>query len=212
MADEDLTARLKATGQGAFSRSMRKAAGEVSGVGRASRLAGGGLRVFGGAAVSSARGLRMTAGVAGGALAGGLAAAGLAAKSAVSAFEEKRQIVAQTGAVLKSTGGAARVTEGQIDSLATRLSRMSGVDDETVRQGENLLLTFRDIRNEPGPGNVFRDTTKATLDMAAAMGMDMPQAALQVGKAMNDPVKGFKRFAACRRHVFEDARGADKAL
>lgn len=194
MADEDLTARLKATGQSAFSRSMRKASGEVSGVGRASRLAGGGMRVFGGAAVSSARGLRMTAGIAGGALAGGLVAAGVAMRSAVGAFEEKRQIVAQTGAVLKSTGGAANVTEGQIDSLSTRLSRMSGVDDETVRQGQNLLLTFRDIRNEPGPGNLFADTTKATLDMAAAMGMDMPQAALQIGKAINDPARGFKRL------------------
>ena len=45
--------------------------------------------------------------------------------------------------------------------------KKSGVDDEAIQSGENLLLTFTNIRNEAGKGNdVFDQTTKAALDMS----------------------------------------------
>ena len=33
----------------------------------------------------------------------------------------------------------------------------SGIDDEAIQSGENLLLTFRNIRNETGAGNKMFD-------------------------------------------------------
>ena len=35
--------------------------------------------------------------------------------------------------------------------------RYSGIDDEAIASGENLLLTFKNIRNEVGKGNKIFD-------------------------------------------------------
>jgi hypothetical protein len=106
-------------------------------------------------------------------------------------FMEQQKVAAQTGAVLKSTGGIANVTSKQMETLAESLMRKSGVDDEAIQSGQNLLLTFTKIRNETGKGNdIFNQATKATLDLSVAMGKDLSSSAILVGKALNDPVKG----------------------
>jgi hypothetical protein len=65
------------------------------------------------------------------------------------------------------------------------------VDDEAIASSENLLLTFRDVRNEAGKGNdIFNQATAAILDMSVAMGTDLNSATIQVGKALNDPIRG----------------------
>src|SRR5262247_1404236 len=48
----------------------------------------------------------------------------------------------QIGAVIKSTGGIAGVTAQHVDKLASQISSLSGMDDEAIQSGENLLLTF----------------------------------------------------------------------
>lgn len=120
----------------------------------------------------------------------GVAAFGFGVAS-VKAFMEAEQVAAQTGAVLKSTGGIANVTAKDVDTLSGSLSAMSGVDDEAIASGQNLLLTFTKVRNETGKGNdIFNQATKAALDMSVAMGTDMTSASMLMGKALNDPIKG----------------------
>jgi phage-related protein len=122
------------------------------------------------------------------ALVGGL---GVAAKIGFGELAEQQKVAAQTGAVLMSTGGAAKVSAKNIEGLAGALSAKSGVDDEAIQSGQNMLLTFTKIRNETGRGNkIFDEATKATLDLSVAMGKDMQSSAILVGKALNDPVKG----------------------
>ena len=129
----------------------------------------------------------------GGAAVGGLA--GVVGGFAYSAFNESRKVVAQTGAVIKSTGGVANVTAKDVSGLATAISNKTGIDDEAIASGSNLLLTFTNIRNEAGKGNkVFDQTTKAAVDMAAALGTDTKSAAMQLGKALNDPTKGVTKL------------------
>ncbi len=104
---------------------------------------------------------------------------------------EGQKVAAQTAAVLKSTGGEANVTAKQIDEMAQSLSQLSGVDDEVIGAGENMLLTFTNIRNEVGKGNdIFNQATSTLLDMSTALGTEPRKAAIQLGKALNDPVKG----------------------
>lgn len=111
--------------------------------------------------------------------------------AAVKAFSESEQVAAQTEAVLKSTGGVAHVTAKSVDALSGSLSKMSGVDDEVIAGGQNVLLTFTKVRNEVGKGNdVFDQATKAALDMSVALGTDMKSASMLMGKALNDPIKG----------------------
>jgi phage-related protein len=109
----------------------------------------------------------------------------------ISEARESNKVGAQTQAVLKSTKNAANLSADAIGNLANKLSLKAGVDDEAIQSGENLLLTFRNIRDEVGKGNdIFTRATKAALDMSVAMGTDLKSANIQLGKALNDPVKG----------------------
>jgi len=112
-------------------------------------------------------------------------------KDSVAEARESQKVGAITANVIKSTGGAANVTAKQVGNLATAISNKTGIDDEAVQSASNLLLTFTNVRNEAGKGNkVFDQATQAATDMAAAMGKPPKAAAIQLGKALNDPVKG----------------------
>jgi hypothetical protein len=102
-----------------------------------------------------------------------------------------------TEARLKSTGGVANVTARQIEGLATALSNKVGVDDEAIQSGMNLMLTFKGVRNEAGRGNdIFNQATKTAVDLAAGMNNGkvsiegLKTANIQLGKALEDPIKG----------------------
>jgi murein DD-endopeptidase MepM/ murein hydrolase activator NlpD len=127
------------------------------------------------------------------AIAGAAVAAGGAAflKSAVGEAREAAKIGALTEQVIKSTGGAAQISAKQVSSLAEAISRKSGIDDEAIQSASNLLLTFTNVRNEVGKGNdVFNQATQIATDMGVALGNEPKSAAIQLGKALNDPVKG----------------------
>ena len=125
--------------------------------------------------------------------AGALAAAGLGSMFAgfIKDAQESAKIAARTANVIATTGGAANITAGQVNALATAISNKTAVDDEAIQSASNLLLTFTKVRNEAGAGNdVFNQATQAAIDMSVAMGTDANSAALQLGKALNDPIKG----------------------
>jgi hypothetical protein len=112
-------------------------------------------------------------------------------------FEESENVLQQTGAVIKSTGGAAHVTAKQVAELSDALSVKAGVDDEVIQAGENMLLTFKNIRNEAGAQNdIFNQASTAALDLAAGYAaasgseINLKSATVQLGKALNDPIAG----------------------
>ncbi len=124
----------------------------------------------------------------------GVAVVGLAAVVGGKLVQDmaKQQAVSnQTNAAIASTGRVAGVTRKHVEDLATAIQNKSGIDDQTVQSGENMLLTFTNIRNEAGRGNkIFDQSTKVLLDMSTALGQDVPKSAIQLGKALNDPIKG----------------------
>jgi hypothetical protein len=104
---------------------------------------------------------------------------------------EGQKVMAQTEAVIKSTGGAAGLTADDVANLASEITNYSGVSDEAIQAGENVLLTFTNVRNEVGKGNdIFSQATKIAVDMSVALGTDLKGANIQLGKALNDPIKG----------------------
>lgn len=121
---------------------------------------------------------------------------------------------AQTDAVLKSTGNAANVTRDHVVGMAESLEKLTGVEMEAVQTGENMLLTFTNIRNGVGENNdIFDQATKMTLDMATAMnGGAVPSAeamkaqAIQLGKALNDPMKGLTALSKVGVSFTEDQK------
>lgn len=138
--------------------------------------------------------------------AGGAALGGLfvTLKRGTDEFVESERAAAQTTAAIKSTGRAAGVTTRQVQKLADKISLYSGADDEAVQSGANMLLTFTKIRNGVGKNNkIFDKATETLVDMATAMnGGAAPSAeqlrkqAVQLGKALNDPIRG---ISALRR-------------
>ena len=137
---------------------------------------------------------------------GGVLAAAFAVKAGFDMFSgfiadarESQRVARITAATIKATGGAANVTAGQVQALANKQMLLTGVDDEVIRSGENMLLTFRNVRNEVGKGNdIFNRASTDLLDMASALhGGDVSseslrKTAIQLGKALNDPVLGLQ--------------------
>lgn len=118
-------------------------------------------------------------------------AVGLALRGAFNAAQESAKIGRETERVLNTTGAAAWTTADQVGDLAQSMSELTGVDDELIQSGGNLLLTFTQIQNRVGEGNdIFNQATAAALDMSTALGTDMKSAAIQVGKALNNPISG----------------------
>ena len=128
-------------------------------------------------------------------LAGGISIYQLAAKGveflgeqlvdSVKAGMDFEQIQAQTTAVLKSTNDASGMTAASIDALAESLSKTTTFSADTVQGAENLLLTFTGIGKD-----VFPQATTAVLDMSQALGQDTKSSAIELGKALGDPIKG----------------------
>jgi 3D (Asp-Asp-Asp) domain-containing protein len=109
----------------------------------------------------------------------------------VSELEEANKVSRQTTAVLRSTGGAANVTAGEVGKLADKVSLKAAIDDDAIQSAANLLLTFTNVRNEVGRNNdIFNQAIPVITDMSVALGKDLNGTAIQVGKALQDPIKG----------------------
>jgi hypothetical protein len=119
-----------------------------------------------------------------GALAGAFAI-GATVRKFVAATSTAEFAQAQLAATIRSTGGVAQQSVSQLNEHASALQRMSTVGDEAINKAQALLLTFTKLR-----GDVFPQATAAVVDMAQALGTDLNSAALQVGKALNDPIAG----------------------
>lgn len=103
---------------------------------------------------------------------------------AVRAWDEQAQAIAQVEAGLKSTNNAAGLTSKQLQRMASDLQSNSIFGDETIlRDATANLLTFTNIA-----GDQFARTQQSVLDLATRMGTDLKSAAIQLGKALNDPV------------------------
>lgn len=126
---------------------------------------------------------------------------------AARALIEIQRLNAQTDAVIKSTGGAANVTREQIEAAAEAAEATTTIQRESVQEAQNLLLTFTNIRDEVGAGNdIFTQATDAVLDMSVAMGTDARSAAMQLGKALNDPIRGMAQLGRAGVQFTEDQK------
>lgn len=128
-------------------------------------------------------------GALGGAAVAGVGLLGAAFVQGVKDATSFQTLMRKTEAVIASTGNAAGISVEGVQDLAGSLESISGVDEEQIINAQNVLATFTKIKNA-GPDKVFDDAAKAALNMSVALGTDLQGATLQVGKALNDPLKG----------------------
>ena len=115
----------------------------------------------------------------------GIIAGGEFLSGSVEMYNEAAQAQGQLVASLNSTGYAAGLTEGALTAQAEALQKLTLYDDDATKSMQSLLLTFTNIK-----GEAFTGAIPVIQDMATKMGTDLSGAALQVGKALNDPIKG----------------------
>lgn len=134
------------------------------------------------------------------ALVGGLTAS-------VQAAMEAEEGQAQLAAVLASTGGAAGVTADMANNLASSLQDVTRFEDDAILAGESMLLTFTNIGKD-----VFPQATETMLNMSQAMGQDLQSSAVQLGKALNDPIAGMSALARVGVTFTEEQKEMIKGL
>lgn len=120
-----------------------------------------------------------------------VAGVAFAMKSAFDAATESALVARETERVIQTTGASAWTTADQIGDLSRSVSNLTGKDDELIQSSANLLLTFTNVKNQLGEGNdVFDQAVGLALDMSTVLGTDASAASIQLGKALNDPIKG----------------------
>ena len=120
-------------------------------------------------------------------IAGLVAGLGITAflNDSVKAFDESEKAIAQLRTGLQSTGNVAGMTADDFLKQAAALQKITTYGDEAIVGVQSLLVTFTNIR-----GEIMQNATPAILDMATRMGGDLQGAAVQLGKALNDPIQG----------------------
>jgi hypothetical protein len=142
-----------------------------------------------------------------------VAAFGAVIATSAKALSRIETINAQTNAVLKSMGTTANGTAKDIENLAGRLEALTATEAETIQEGANLLLTFKNIQNQAGAGNdIFDQTAVAMVDLARAMGTTASGEAIRLGKALNDPVRGMAALTRVGIQFTEEQRNQIKVL
>lgn len=148
---------------------------------------------------------RETFGGLAGILGGALAGIGIAefVKSSIEAFNESEQGFAQVRAGIESTSGAAGRSFEDLKKQAESLQKTTLFSDDEIMSGvTSQLLSFTNIAGEQ-----FDRTQIAAADLATRLGGDLQGAAIQLGKALNDPAHGLSMLGKSGRH-FSDSQKA----
>jgi hypothetical protein len=120
-----------------------------------------------------------------------LAGAGALIAKNVQSLARIESINAQTAQTISSMGNAANISAKEVEALAGQLESLTATEAESIQEGANLLLTFGNISNQLGEGNdIFTQTTEIMVDFARVMRKGPADAAIQLGKALNDPTIG----------------------
>jgi len=136
------------------------------------------------------------AAIGGAAAAAGALALGKAAFSAAEAASTSNARIEQVATSMGLFGDQVGAVSDRLIGLAEEQARLTGVNQNTIKESQALLLTFgRVAESADEVGGAFDRATQLTLDMAAAGFGSATDNAKQLGKALNDPIKGISALA-----------------
>lgn len=133
--------------------------------------------------------------------------AGLLTRQIIRNTIAQEDAMTQLSAAIKSTGGVAGFTSDQLAKMAKDMQSVSRFGDEAVISMQSVLLTFTKIR-----GPEFERTQEAILNVATRMGTDLQAAAVQLGKALNDPVANLGELGRAGIQFSKDQKEVIKSL
>lgn len=130
------------------------------------------------------------------------------ATAAIPAAQESQVALGQVQSALASMGDAAQRTLPQLQAQAEALMRLSTFDDDDILKKVTAnLLTFGNVS-----GDVFDRAQLAAVNLSARLGQDLQSSAIQLGKALNDPVKGITALSRVGVSFTEQQREQIKAM
>ena len=115
----------------------------------------------------------------------GLAGVGFALADGVIELDKLNIELAKTEALLQATGFAAGVTAEELQREAQAIALNTLASVEGIQQAQQVLVTFNKIT-----GEARRQATALSQDLATVFGGTAASQATQLGKALQDPVKG----------------------
>ena len=180
---------------------MQRLAGLGNRLGAVGRGAGGAFRGLNTAlekttgALTSIRGLAVGFGV----------FAGL--RGITGATIKQEEALAQIEARLRSTGRTSQITTAQIAGIAGELQKATGIGDEEILDAQAKLLSFTNVAVDQLPRS-----TEVILDIATAMGVDLRSAAIQLGKALDDPERGLDGLSRAGTTFSKEQKDTIRAL
>ena len=93
-------------------------------------------------------------------------------------------------------GSKSKEVASRLNDLADAQGRMIGEDNKVIRLTQSKLMTFKELAQTANQaGGAFDRATMAALDMAGAGFGTAEMNAVQLGKALNDPIKGITALA-----------------
>jgi hypothetical protein len=120
-------------------------------------------------------------------LAAGFVKLSLAAETAATSNARIVQITESMGLF----GNETKAVTDRLIALAEATARNTGVDQNAIKETQAKLLTFKEIAATADEvGGSFDRATQAAIDLAAAGFGEATTNAVQLGKALNDPIKG----------------------
>lgn len=122
--------------------------------------------------------------------AGAFTALTLAVGASLREAEKFRRSELRTQAVLKATGNASGFTAKEIRAMSRSIARDTLASAEGMEAAAQKLLTFRSVQ-----GDVFERAMVLFTDLAEVGLGSLDSAAVQLGKALEDPVAGLSALA-----------------
>ena len=114
----------------------------------------------------------------------------------ISAYGQQERAEKSLATALESTNYSSGQTASSLIEYAGALQKATGVTDELIIESSALLATFTQIS-----GEVFTRTQNSILDVTIAMNQGnvttetLKTSTIQLGKALNDPVKGLSALS-----------------
>lgn len=127
--------------------------------------------------------------------------------SSIQAFDVQDKAEAQLRASLKSTAGVAGKTFEEVTKSAAELQKVTLFGDEEIIKAQSVLLTFTNIT-----GKSFDEATEAVLNLSTKFDQDLKSSAVQLGKALNDPILGITALSRTGIQFSNEQRDSIKRL
>lgn len=123
-------------------------------------------------------------------------------------FDKQVQAQKSVEQAVISTGGAAGKSADELFKMASGLQAITETGDEDVLSKVTApLLSFTQVA-----GKEFERAQMAILDVSKMMGTDLRSTAVQVGKALNDPIKGLGGLSRAGIQFSDQQKAVIKSL